>query len=336
MSGRTWAYTGAILGGSVSIAANIAHSFIPPKEAITADWSPETGAVVGAVVWPVFLFVAVEILARVAWPDGRIWHLLRWGGLLPVAAVAALVSYRHGSGLLAFYGEEPIVCVLGPLAVDGLMVMATGALLATGTNQHTEPTSTPATPDSTTVPAPTLPPLPVRPDVALPAVEPQPASPAPASPGTDESARSPEPAHSTVPTPDVVASRVTKPTATSPARPDTTSRATALSNRPRPSTAAPTAGKLARPATDTPVTGPDAAQLKLPLVSQQLLARADQLARQYRTENGEPITAGQLAARLRVNSEKAAEALALLALAPDSPTTPIRTVNGNRPSTTRR
>ena len=57
--------------------------------------------------------------------------------MLPVAFVAALVSYRHLSGLLAFYGEEPIVCVLGPLAVDGLMVMATGAILATGHHQHT-------------------------------------------------------------------------------------------------------------------------------------------------------------------------------------------------------
>jgi hypothetical protein len=75
--------------------------------------------------WPVALFVATEILARVAWPSGWVWQLMRWAGMVPVAFVAALVSYRHLSGLLAFYGEEPIVCVLGPLAVDGLMVMAT-------------------------------------------------------------------------------------------------------------------------------------------------------------------------------------------------------------------
>jgi hypothetical protein len=52
--------------------------------------------------------------------------------LLPVAGVAAFVSYRHLSGLLAHYGEEPIICIIGPLAIDGLMVMATGALLAGG------------------------------------------------------------------------------------------------------------------------------------------------------------------------------------------------------------
>ena len=129
--GRGWAYAGAIGGGAVSIAANIAHSFLPPGGA-NPGWHPEPGAVVGAVVWPVFLFIAVEIFARTAWPTGWSWHLVRWAGLLPVAGVAAFVSYRHLSGLLAHYGEEPIICIIGPLAIDGLMVMATGALFAGG------------------------------------------------------------------------------------------------------------------------------------------------------------------------------------------------------------
>ncbi len=130
ISGRTWAYVGATLGGAVSIAANVAHSYVPPADA-PAGWSPQGGAVVGAIFWPVALFVAVEILARIAWPSGRRWALLRFGGLVPVAGVAAFVSYKHLSGLLAFYGEDALTATLGPLAVDGLMVMATGALLAT-------------------------------------------------------------------------------------------------------------------------------------------------------------------------------------------------------------
>lgn len=128
--GRGWAYGGALLGGAVSIAANVAHSYVPPEHA-AASWSPHTGAVIGAVFWPAALFVAIEILARTGWPSGRRWVLLRFGGLVPVAVVAALVSYRHLSGLLAFYGEDAITATLGPLAVDGLMVMATGALIAT-------------------------------------------------------------------------------------------------------------------------------------------------------------------------------------------------------------
>lgn len=129
-TGRGWAYTGVTLGGVVSVAANVAHSYVPPANA-AAGWVPHTGAVAGAVFWPVALVVAIEILARVPWPDLARWAVVRFGGLIPVAAVAAVVSYRHMSGLLAFYGEDTVTSVIGPLAVDGLMVMATGALLAT-------------------------------------------------------------------------------------------------------------------------------------------------------------------------------------------------------------
>jgi hypothetical protein len=136
MSGRGWAYLGAILGGAVSIAANVAHSYVPPTDA-PSGWSPQTGAVIGAIFWPSALFVAVEILARVAWPAAARWFALRFAGLLPVALVAAVVSYGHLAGLLAFYGESPWTAAIGPLAVDGLMVMATGALIATGPRRIT-------------------------------------------------------------------------------------------------------------------------------------------------------------------------------------------------------
>jgi lambda repressor-like predicted transcriptional regulator len=144
-TGRGWAYTGALLGGAVSVAANVAHSYVPPADA-PAGWRPHGGAVVGAVFWPFALFVAVEIFARISWPAGRRWTALRFLGLLPVALVAAVVSYRHLSGLLAFYHEDGLTAVIGPLAVDGLMVMATGALIATATRRAavTEPVTAPA------------------------------------------------------------------------------------------------------------------------------------------------------------------------------------------------
>ena len=66
--------------------------------------------------------------------------------MLPVALVAAVVSYRHLSGLLDFYGEDPLTVAIGPLAVDGLMAMATGALIAAGTRRApdaVEPVATP-------------------------------------------------------------------------------------------------------------------------------------------------------------------------------------------------
>jgi DNA-binding CsgD family transcriptional regulator len=129
-AGRRWAYVGALLGAGVSVAANVAHSYVPPDEA-SASWSPHAGAVAEAVFWPVALLVAIEVLARVAWPQAVRWTVIRFGGLGPVAGVAAVVSYRHLSALLAYYGEDRITSAVGPLAVDGLMVMATGALLAT-------------------------------------------------------------------------------------------------------------------------------------------------------------------------------------------------------------
>jgi hypothetical protein len=80
------------------------------------------------------------------------------------------------------------------------------------------------------------------------------------------------------------------------------------------------------------VTAPGAAQLALPIVSPALLTRATEVARQYRTEHGTPITAGRLAVRLQVASDVAAE---LLALIERGPTTPTLTVNGRRAEATR-
>ncbi|GIG57763.1 hypothetical protein Lfu02_21350 [Longispora fulva] len=144
LSGRVWAYIGALLGGSVSIAANVAHSFVQPRPTgagpdwiPSPEWAPEPGAVVGATFWPVALFVVIEILARVPWPEGARWVVARVCGLLPVALVAAVVSYRHLSGLLGHYGEDPLTVVIGPFAVDGLMVVATGAIIALGRIKNT-------------------------------------------------------------------------------------------------------------------------------------------------------------------------------------------------------
>ena len=91
---------------------------------------------------------------------------------------------------------------------------------------------------------------------------------------------------------------------------------------------------MAPSATDTPVTAPDAAQLTLPIVAPELLARAAQVARQYRTDHGTPITPGQLAVRLKVTSEQATQALAVLDLDPNQ-TRPTATVNGRSRGATR-
>jgi hypothetical protein len=121
-SGRAWARFGFAVGVGASLAANVAHSFIHK--------SPPAGAIIAAAFWPVALLIALEVISRVEWPDARKWFLLRYGGLSAVAGIAAIISYRHMAGLLGSYGEDPFSAHIGPLAVDGLMVVCSAALLA--------------------------------------------------------------------------------------------------------------------------------------------------------------------------------------------------------------
>jgi len=324
--GRGWAYTGVILGGVVSIAANVAHSFIPPVTA-PRNWHPSLGAIGFSMAWPVLLFVAVEIFVKPAWSRGGSYFLLRWLGLLPVALVAGFVSYRHLAGLLLHYGEEPIVAYAGPIAVDGLMVMATGALLVTGRLRHPAPATLVAAVQPTSAPA------------AAPAAAPSgPAAPtpAPAPPSPIVVAAAPVSPALPVPTPAVVAQRITAPRPTSiPAAPAAVSRPGSRATRSRPNKAVTPAVRSAPSTTDTSVTASDAAQPTLPVVPPALLNRVKEVAAEYLTEHGTPITAGQLAVRLKVTSEQAGQALAVLNLGNTNPSTATRTVNGQPVRATR-
>ena len=189
-----------------------------------------------------------------------------------------------------------------------------------------QPVPVPAVPDLTEIPAPT------------PAVPtPSPTAPRPADPPQPRTEPAPTPDPVTVPrtepvpTPADVAARVTPSPTSLPLRPTTERPATASASKPKPAKTASTApaGPLAASATDIPVTEPKPAQLPLPLpVDPALLAKASEIAEQYRTEHGTPVTANQLAARLRVNSEQATQALAVLNLDPNNPTHEIPTVNG--------
>ncbi|MDG4792739.1 helix-turn-helix domain-containing protein [Micromonospora sp. WMMD1082] len=123
-TGRGWAYLGAVLGGALSIAANVEHSFI-------GNDNPPVLQVVFSVAWPVLLFVGIEVLARVAFPKGFGYALLRFVGVGGVALVAAIVSYKHMSGLFEHYGADAVTVTYGPIAIDGLLAVCSAALILT-------------------------------------------------------------------------------------------------------------------------------------------------------------------------------------------------------------
>lgn len=120
MRGRWWAWAAFLLGSVASLAANVAHA------------QPQLGPRLTAAFAPLALVLAVELAARVAWRPGLGWAVMRWGGTGLVAAVTAVVSYRTQVDLFGLYGEDKVNATILPLSVDGLMLVAAGALLTVG------------------------------------------------------------------------------------------------------------------------------------------------------------------------------------------------------------
>jgi hypothetical protein len=228
-----------------------------------------------------------------------------------------------------------------PPAVAGLAVHMRALIRRESSNPNSTNGSAalPALVQKSTPPAPSAPIN--QPTVhAAPTIDAGPApsttTPSPMGNNPTDPATLPQPVPSEVPTPATVAARITptRPTTDPTVTPAVTRPAT-RTTRPRPTGPTTPAKQLAPSTTDTPVNASDAAQLTLPIVAPDVLARANQVARQYRTEHGTPITPGQLAVRLKVTSDQAAQALAVLNLDTDNPTTPTATVNGHRPKATR-
>lgn len=120
-TGKAIAWLSFLLGIGVSIAGNIGHA---------ASDGMKPGEWAGAAFWPMALMLTIEILTRVRWQPGKRWTAARVAGLVLVALVAAVLSYRHLAGLMTYWGEDWANAHLGPLAVDGLMLVAATALLS--------------------------------------------------------------------------------------------------------------------------------------------------------------------------------------------------------------
>lgn len=120
-NGKGYALTALLTGIGVSIAGNVMSA--QKSTDVPAAW-------VVAAFWPVAVYLAIEVITRVSWPAGFWPAVARFAGAGTVGAVAALVSYRHMAHLMTTWGETGVSVTLGPLAVDGLVVVAATALYA--------------------------------------------------------------------------------------------------------------------------------------------------------------------------------------------------------------
>jgi hypothetical protein len=132
--GRLVSWVGFVFGSVMSVAANVLHTWLPAA-VMPPGWTPGIASQVGAAVWPIGLLLSVEVLSRVKWQPGVWWSLARYGGAGTVALGAAVISYGHLRDVLTAWGYGPLAAHVGPLVLDGLMVIAGFALLAMS-SQH--------------------------------------------------------------------------------------------------------------------------------------------------------------------------------------------------------
>jgi len=133
--GTLYAYLGTLGGLGLSVAANIQHAYLPPQHgwkptAKMSEWQPPEGALITAAIWPLAVFVALEVFSRCPMPGA-----LRWAGFLPVATISAVISYRHMSAVLRSWHDDVVAIWAGPMVIDGLMILCASALIVSSSAQ---------------------------------------------------------------------------------------------------------------------------------------------------------------------------------------------------------
>lgn len=124
-SGRRWSRFALGFGAVMSIMGNETHTLLTPGQVGTPI------RIVLAFIWPAGLFVAVEVLVRVNWRRKVIDYAGRVIMMGFVSIVTAVVSYNHLHGLMQMADPgDWVSAMIGPCAIDGLMIGGTVALLA--------------------------------------------------------------------------------------------------------------------------------------------------------------------------------------------------------------
>jgi hypothetical protein len=127
--GKLWtgavAYVSLGVGAGLSMAGNLADTYRTRGDAV--DMLDK----VMAVGWPALVILAIEMFVAPRWSGKTMFQVWRWFGCLTVGGMAMVVSWTHLHDLMASRGQLAIVAILGPLAIDGMAIMATGLILST-------------------------------------------------------------------------------------------------------------------------------------------------------------------------------------------------------------
>lgn len=148
--GRLLAWAALLTALAASVGANVAFA------------RPAIGPRLSSAVAPVLVVLAAGLLERV--PLAGVAHWRRWlayGGLGVVVVAAFVTSYDHQHALLINYGNTETAAVLLPIAVDGLIVLASVCLTVIAERRRELAASVPlAAPAVAAVEAPAAGPVP--------------------------------------------------------------------------------------------------------------------------------------------------------------------------------
>ncbi|MEC3957545.1 helix-turn-helix domain-containing protein [Nocardia sp. CDC153] len=133
--GKAVAWLGFGFGALLSVLANWLYTWLPHASHATAE-TPSVAAQIGSAVWPLVLMLSVEVLLRVRWLPGIWWRLARYFGIGTVAFGSAIISYGHVYHVLLSWGYDSVGAHVGPLAIDGFIVICGFALLSESVPQH--------------------------------------------------------------------------------------------------------------------------------------------------------------------------------------------------------
>ncbi len=136
-NGQRWARGWLAFGIVASIAGNIANACL--TETHVSLWL----RVPLAVIWPMGMFGAIEVLVRNRHVRGVLARVGQ-GALLTVSIPTAVTSFVNLHGLMVKANEPGIAQLSGPLAIDGLMLGCTVMLLAARAHVTAEVTIDPS------------------------------------------------------------------------------------------------------------------------------------------------------------------------------------------------